>query len=99
MTYFVPGEFSKIHGWHENFNIILQLLVGTLCLTRVYALYGRSIPVLGFLLVVGTGSVINASLMSVTSSRISVDTDVVVSGVRGCNYVTSTVEYVTASAW
>ena len=37
--------------------------------------------------------------MAVASSRISGDVEVVVSGVRGCNRVTSTVEYVAESAW
>ncbi|KAH9972500.1 hypothetical protein BGW80DRAFT_375384 [Lactifluus volemus] len=97
MTYFVPGEVSvcqKIHAFHENFNIILQVLIGTLCLIRVYALYGRSIRVLCFLLGAGFGSTINGSLMMAASSRLtgSGETNIVVSGVRGCNQGMSTVE-------
>ncbi|KAI0246215.1 hypothetical protein BJV78DRAFT_177185 [Lactifluus subvellereus] len=91
VTFFVPGSFpvcQGLHDYHEVFVMILQVLVGTLCLVRVYALYGRSLRVLVLLLVIGSGSIINASLMLATSRRSGGETVAVISSIHGCNQFT-----------
>jgi len=69
--------------YHGVFVAVLQMLVGALCLIRVYALYGRSRRVLGLLLLVGLGFFI-AALVIVAAPRSEGNTVLVVSSLHQC---------------
>ncbi|KAH9169212.1 hypothetical protein EDB89DRAFT_1494129 [Lactarius sanguifluus] len=74
-----------LHVYHEIFGIFVQSLAGLLCLIRVYALYGRSLRVLGILLSVGIGSILVGCWAMIGSRRAKVETIQVISSVTGCN--------------
>lgn len=78
----------SLHLYHEIFGILMQSLAGLLCLIRVYALYGQSRRVLGFLLSVGTASILVACWAMIGSRRAGVETIEVVSIIPGCNQFT-----------
>ncbi|KAI0245621.1 hypothetical protein BJV78DRAFT_278255 [Lactifluus subvellereus] len=87
VSYFFPASFPVCHGlqvYHGIFVMALQVLAGTLCLIRVYALYGRSRRVLGLLLVVGSGSIIHAALMLAAGVRSRGGTVPVMSSLHEC---------------
>ncbi|KAI9443927.1 hypothetical protein H4582DRAFT_1045945 [Lactarius indigo] len=74
-----------LHLYHEAFGMFLQSLAGFLCLIRVYALYGRSLRILGILFMVGTGSILVGCWAMIGSRRAGAETIQVISGVTGCN--------------
>lgn len=74
-----------LHVYHEIFGIFVQSLAGLLCLIRVYALYGRSLRVLGILFSVGIGSILVGCWAMIGSRRAKVETIQVISSVTGCN--------------
>ncbi|KAH8979738.1 hypothetical protein EDB92DRAFT_1954688 [Lactarius akahatsu] len=74
-----------LHVYHEIFGIFVQSLAGLLCLIRVYALYGRSLRVLGILFSVGIGSILVGCWAMIGSRRAGVETIQVISSVTGCN--------------
>ncbi|KAH9005424.1 hypothetical protein EDB86DRAFT_3071124 [Lactarius hatsudake] len=74
-----------LHVYHEIFGIFVQSLAGLLCLIRVYALYGRSLRVLGILFTVGIGSILVGCWAMIGSRRAKVETIQVISSVTGCN--------------
>ncbi|KAN0119101.1 hypothetical protein V8E52_004548 [Russula decolorans] len=80
--------------------MVVQTLAGTLCLLRVYALYGRSRRILGLLLFLGTGSIVTA-LASLSSSRkAGGETIPVISPFAGCAQYTPYIGgRLTAIAW
>ncbi|KAI0246875.1 hypothetical protein BJV78DRAFT_93988 [Lactifluus subvellereus] len=91
ISYFVPGSLSVCHGLHEYrkiFVMALQVHAGLLCLIRVYALYGRSSLILGLLLAIGLGGVINATLLLATGNSSGREAGVVVTSIPGCTQYT-----------
>ncbi|KAI0246884.1 hypothetical protein BJV78DRAFT_94907 [Lactifluus subvellereus] len=92
ISYFVPGSFPVCHRLHEyrrGLIMVLQTLVGTLCIIRVYALYGRCRRVLGLLLVIYVTAIINASVILTISRRTGNETALVISSTRACNQITT----------
>ncbi|KAH9981110.1 hypothetical protein BGW80DRAFT_309036 [Lactifluus volemus] len=94
ITFLVPGDNSSpdhscqdFHIFHQVVMILSQALACVLCLFRVYALYGQSRIVLGFLLGISLGAIINACLMMVA---IRGNIYIVIYGIHGCNQITST---------
>ncbi|KAH9026648.1 hypothetical protein EDB84DRAFT_1563667 [Lactarius hengduanensis] len=80
-----PYSCQGLHVYHEIFGIFVQSLAGLLCLIRVYALYGRSLRVLGILFSVGIGSILVGCWAMIGSRRAKVETIQVISSVTGCN--------------
>jgi len=63
ISYFITSESPfcvGLHAYRESFMMVVQTHVGALCLFRVYALYGRSSLVLGFLGFIGLMSIVTA---------------------------------------
>ncbi|KAI0246881.1 hypothetical protein BJV78DRAFT_94696 [Lactifluus subvellereus] len=92
VLYFVPGNFPVCHGLYEyrrGLVVVIQVLVATLCIIRVHALYGRSRHVLGLLLVIYLTAIINTSVILTISRRTGNETALVASSIRGCNQITT----------
>ncbi|KAH9981111.1 hypothetical protein BGW80DRAFT_309032 [Lactifluus volemus] len=90
ITFLVPGDISVcqgLHVFHQGFMILSQALACALCLVRVYALFDRSRIVLGFLMGIILGAVINACLLM---AAIHGDRFILIYGFYGCNQMTST---------
>ncbi|KAI0246878.1 hypothetical protein BJV78DRAFT_94089 [Lactifluus subvellereus] len=92
ILYFVPGNFlvcNRLHEYRRGLVMVIQVLVATLCIIRVYALYGRSRRVLGLLLVIYITAIINTSVILTISHQTGTKTALVVSSIRGCNQITT----------
>ncbi|KAI0290709.1 hypothetical protein BC826DRAFT_1106321 [Russula brevipes] len=91
VSYFIPLNPRGLHTYHECFVMVVQTHAGTLCMIRVYALWGRSRYILGLLLVAGTMSIVTASAALLASSRVGGETLPVISSFAGCSQFTPTV--------
>ncbi|KAI0302894.1 hypothetical protein B0F90DRAFT_181676 [Multifurca ochricompacta] len=80
-----PDVCQALHVYHEIFGMALQFLAGVICLVRVYALYGRSRRILGFLVFVGAASILTGCWAMVGSRRAKVETINVITSIPECH--------------
>ncbi|KAH9953088.1 hypothetical protein BC827DRAFT_194561 [Russula dissimulans] len=74
-----------LHVYRESFMMVVQTHVGALCLIRVYALYGRSLLILGFLAFIGLMSVVTAVGAFLAGHHAGGNAILVSSGLVGCS--------------
>jgi len=104
VSYFITLDFplcTNLHVYHEWFVMTLQTHVGVLCLIRVYALYGRSRRVLGFVGSIGIMTFFTAAGIVLARRHARSKPITVLSGfVPGCSHFTPSIEgRFSAIAW
>ncbi|KAH9980687.1 hypothetical protein BJV74DRAFT_96316 [Russula compacta] len=82
---------EDLHVYDEWFVMLMQTHATTLCMLRVYALYGRSRRVLGVLLFFGAASIVTAILALFASRRAGGKVIPVLSSFAGCSQFTPSV--------
>ncbi|KAH9954778.1 hypothetical protein BC827DRAFT_927016 [Russula dissimulans] len=98
VSYFIKLDFpvrpcTNLHVYHQWFVMTLQTHVGVLCLIRVYALYGRSRRVLGFLASIGIMAFFTAAgIVLARRHARSKPITVLSSFVPGCSHFTPSIE-------
>ncbi|KAI0043587.1 hypothetical protein FA95DRAFT_1681818 [Auriscalpium vulgare] len=86
-TYGTVNVCHSLTAYHQSFQVALQILVGVLCIMRMYALYNRSRFVLGFLIAVALFSIVIGVWVVVTYQNQSVQ--IIASTIPGCNQLLS----------
>jgi len=88
VSYFITSESPfcmDLHVYRELFVTVVQINVGVLCLIRVYALYDRSLRVLGFLVFIGLMSVVTATGTTIAGHYAGGGAILVSSSIVGCS--------------